>query len=64
MLLHCTHHPDVPTFFQDSSLPTFTLLDAPPYANGDLHVGHAINKLTKDFILRYKRATGHRVVFR
>ena len=31
----------------------FTLHDGPPYANGDLHIGHALNKILKDFINRY-----------
>ena len=30
----------------------FTLHDGPPYANGDLHIGHALNKVLKDFINR------------
>lgn len=32
--------------------PTFTLHDGPPYANGDLHIGHALNKILKDIICR------------
>jgi isoleucyl-tRNA synthetase len=28
----------------------FTLHDGPPYANGDLHIGHALNKILKDII--------------
>ncbi|RCK62213.1 Isoleucine--tRNA ligase, mitochondrial [Candida viswanathii] len=32
----------------------FTLHDGPPYANGDLHLGHALNKITKDIINRYQ----------
>lgn len=39
----------------------FTLHDGPPYANGDLHVGHALNKITKDIICRTKLAQGNRV---
>lgn len=31
----------------------FTLHDGPPYANGDLHIGHALNKILKDFINRW-----------
>lgn len=31
----------------------YTLHDGPPYANGDLHIGHALNKVLKDFINRY-----------
>lgn len=36
----------------------FILHDGPPYANGDLHLGHALNKIIKDFILRYKGMNG------
>lgn len=39
----------------------FTLHDGPPYANGDLHVGHALNKITKDIICRSKLAEGYGV---
>ncbi|WOO88994.1 isoleucine--tRNA ligase [Mollicutes bacterium LVI A0078] len=38
--------------------PLFVLLDGPPYANGDIHVGHAMNKILKDFNWRYKSMTG------
>ena len=34
--------------------PLFVLHDGPPYANGDIHIGHALNKTLKDFIVRYK----------
>jgi len=34
---------------------TFTLHDGPPYANGSLHMGHALNKVLKDIINKYKR---------
>ena len=34
--------------------PTFVLHDGPPYANGELHVGHAINKILKDIIIKSK----------
>ena len=36
----------------------FILHDGPPYSNGDLHMGHALNKILKDFIVRYKSLTG------
>lgn len=39
----------------------FLLHDGPPYANGSLHVGHALNKILKDIILRVKIQQGHRV---
>lgn len=40
--------------------PTFVLHDGPPYANGNIHIGHAMNKISKDFIVRYKSMTGYR----
>jgi len=36
----------------------FILHDGPPYANGDIHLGHALNKVLKDIIIRYKTMTG------
>ena len=38
--------------------PKFILHDGPPYANGDLHVGHAINKILKDIIIKSKTLSG------
>jgi len=38
--------------------PKFILHDGPPYANGDLHIGHALNKVLKDMIVRYKSMSG------
>ncbi|QDP40108.1 isoleucine--tRNA ligase [Radiobacillus deserti] len=38
--------------------PLFVLHDGPPYANGDIHMGHAMNKVLKDFIVRYKSMAG------
>lgn len=37
----------------------FTLHDGPPYANGNIHLGHAFNKVLKDIVVRYKTMTGH-----
>ena len=37
----------------------FTLHDGPPYANGHLHIGHALNKILKDFIVRSQQMLGH-----
>ena len=37
---------------------SFILHDGPPYANGDIHAGHALNKALKDFIIRYKSMCG------
>ncbi|KAK2594813.1 isoleucine-tRNA ligase [Conoideocrella luteorostrata] len=42
----------------------FILHDGPPYANGPLHIGHAINKIMKDIILRTQVQAGRRVVYR
>ncbi|WP_173916546.1 isoleucine--tRNA ligase [Halobacillus sp. Marseille-Q1614] len=39
--------------------PLFVLHDGPPYANGSLHMGHALNKTLKDFIVRYKSMSGY-----
>ena len=41
----------------------FVLHDGPPYANGDLHIGHALNKILKDFINRYHMLVGRKVRF-
>jgi isoleucyl-tRNA synthetase len=38
--------------------PKFILHDGPPYANGDIHIGHALNKILKDIIVRYKSLQG------
>ncbi|MGN0469845.1 MAG: isoleucine--tRNA ligase [Acutalibacteraceae bacterium] len=38
--------------------PLFVLHDGPPYANGNIHIGHALNKILKDIIVRYKNMTG------
>lgn len=37
----------------------FILHDGPPYANGDIHIGHALNKILKDFIVRFKTMQGY-----
>ncbi|WP_121661337.1 isoleucine--tRNA ligase [Metabacillus litoralis] len=39
--------------------PLFVLHDGPPYANGDIHMGHALNKILKDFIVRFKSMSGY-----
>jgi isoleucyl-tRNA synthetase len=43
--------------------PEFVLHDGPPYANGDIHLGHLVNKVLKDICLRYKLLRGHRVEY-
>nr|MCA8834859.1 class I tRNA ligase family protein [Pseudomonadota bacterium] len=39
--------------------PDFVLHDGPPYANGHLHIGHALNKILKDFIHRSQQMLGN-----
>lgn len=39
--------------------PTFILHDGPPYANGEIHIGHALNKILKDIIVRSKTLAGY-----
>ena len=41
----------------------FILHDGPPYANGNIHIGHAMNKILKDFINRYKMMEGYKVEY-
>lgn len=38
--------------------PKFVLHDGPPYANGNIHIGHAVNKIIKDMIIRSKTLSG------
>ena len=38
--------------------PKFVLHDGPPYANGDIHIGHALNKIIKDFIVKSRTMAG------
>ncbi len=39
--------------------PSYTFHDGPPYANGDIHLGTALNKILKDIIVKYKSMTGY-----
>ncbi len=43
--------------------PLFILHDGPPYANGDMHMGHALNKTLKDIITRYKNMSGFKAPY-
>ncbi|MBX8937919.1 isoleucine--tRNA ligase [Enterococcus gilvus] len=43
--------------------PTFVLHDGPPYANGNIHIGHALNKISKDIIVRSKSMSGFRAPY-
>ncbi|MHB8530066.1 MAG: isoleucine--tRNA ligase [Caulobacteraceae bacterium] len=46
---------------QAAGAPLFVLHDGPPYANGAIHIGHALNKLLKDFVVRSRFALGYDV---
>ena len=48
---------------KNADKPTFILHDGPPYANGDIHIGHALNKILKDFIVRYHNMAGFRAPY-
>ncbi len=43
---------------QTEGRPEFTLHDGPPYANGHLHIGHALNKILKDMVVRSQQMMG------
>lgn len=43
---------------KNAGRPKFILHDGPPYANGELHLGHAINKALKDFVVKSRQMTG------
>src|SRR5436190_19390387 len=43
---------------KDQKRPTFVLHDGPPYANGDIHIGTAVNKILKDIIVKSKSLAG------
>lgn len=43
---------------KNKNAPRFTLPDGPPYANGSIHVGHALNKILKDIIIKSKSMQG------
>jgi len=43
--------------------PLFVLHDGPPYANGDVHIGTALNKILKDIVVRYAAMAGHRAPY-
>lgn len=43
--------------------PRFIVHDGPPYANGDIHLGHAVNKILKDIIIKSKTLSGYDAAF-
>ena len=46
---------------QDAGAPLFVLHDGPPYANGAIHIGHALQKTSKDFVIRSRFLLGYDV---
>jgi isoleucyl-tRNA synthetase len=48
---------------QHAADPLWVLHDGPPFANGDIHIGHLINKTLKDAIIRFRSMEGHRVPY-
>ena len=46
---------------QSQNAPLYVLHDGPPYANGDIHIGHALNKTLKDFVVRSRFLLGYDV---
>ncbi|MBE6548206.1 MAG: isoleucine--tRNA ligase [Ruminococcaceae bacterium] len=42
---------------------TFTFHDGPPFSNGNIHMGHALNKILKDFINKYKAMSGYKIAY-
>lgn len=49
---------------QNLTSPDFVLHDGPPYANGETHIGHAVNKILKDFVMKSKVMERRRVHYR
>ena len=43
--------------------PLYVLHDGPPYANGDIHMGTALNKVLKDIIVKYKNMSGYKAPY-
>lgn len=48
---------------QEKASKTFVLHDGPPYPNGNIHLGHALNKILKDIIIKFKVMTGHKSTY-
>ena len=46
-----------------AELPAYHFVDGPPYANGDIHIGHAVNKVLKDIVVKSARLAGHHAPF-
>ncbi|MCD6413861.1 MAG: isoleucine--tRNA ligase [Elusimicrobia bacterium] len=48
---------------KNSPKPQFILHDGPPYANGHIHIGHALNKILKDILVKFKNISGWKAPF-
>lgn len=48
---------------ENENKPLYILHDGPPYANGDIHIGHALNKVLKDIVVRYKNMAGFKAPY-
>ncbi|MCI7632891.1 MAG: isoleucine--tRNA ligase [Mollicutes bacterium] len=48
---------------EDQPLGEYMLHDGPPYANGAMHCGHMLNRILKDFVIRYKNMCGYKTPF-
>ncbi len=48
---------------KNKDLPLYVLHDGPPYANGDIHMGTALNKVLKDIIVKYKNMSGYKAPY-
>ncbi len=48
---------------KNAGRPKFVMPDGPPYANGNIHIGHVLNKCLKDFVIKYKNMSGFKAAF-
>lgn len=71
---HIKLEPDLLSFWENENIynrikdknkdkDKYILHDGPPYPNGDIHLGHALNKILKDIVVKYKSMTGHQTPF-
>ncbi|MCB0349974.1 MAG: class I tRNA ligase family protein, partial [Bdellovibrionales bacterium] len=47
----------------DSKTKKFVMPDGPPYANGNIHIGHVLNKVLKDIVIKHKNMQGYKAEF-
>ena len=51
------------TLDETAGRPAYWFVDGPPYANGDIHIGHVVNKVLKDIVVKAARLAGHYAPF-